>query len=858
MAMRRRGGRSRSTQGSGLLERLRAARGLALRDPRLVERVPGLPAGIELGVARAEGERSVALALAARDRGDLVGWGRVAAGLEQPNGPCETWLVAPAFSRDTREAAAWLAERGSTHHLVSLPSLASAADEPHAEEVFPISARIPWAGSPSLGARLLRVLDGAAALGGVGALRSITGGYALYLGGRAVLRVHPDGDGLAVSLLAPERREIQVTEDGVARWAVELHESIAEMTRDPRVLDRALLEREAAARAAAERLGVRVTARWLPCGADVADPIDWVGLDGAGRPVLGAVRGAVGLPDVPGLLAAVLRAELERETWAPGSHGILRLVLVSERIEARAREILASVGIDVDVESRGEVETRADPFAAAGASEAEGRGRRRSRRRRRGRPRRPELPDEEAVVEPEAAVEDAAEPSLLPDAAEPIEAREEPLGSRSPEVAGELLPLSAFPGESGDDAEAGQESRSVGEEETTPEARPALRDEGEGEPAGAPPEPRPEAAEPGSSDLEEVPVAEPDEAPDGVDLEIEATLEGEPVEEPPVVVPEPPRRRHARAAIVVAAEPWSILAALVLARERRGIVSFVVATQDGLMDYFRTRATDLAENVDLQLVGFTAQPVPMEVLSSVALYRGRVDWFDHHEWPVEDAEGLRDAIGADAIYLAEGALRPLAAILPVCERRSRFTDKLVDLSGSRLSESDMQKWGRRVVGLLHRLAENRGECRNEIAPILAGKPSELPEAPEVFKAEEEWVEAHDPRIVYFGEYQMVVVHAPDGLDGGELARQLRVRTGSRLSMVCCGGDDRVEVACNEERRHINVLGLVERIASRLPWAEARPGGDRTGRLRIEDLARHPERAEIVLGEIVRQKSTLYG
>lgn len=891
MAIWRRGGRSRSTRGPGLIERLSGARGLALRDLRPAERIAGLPPGIELGIARAEGERTVALALAARDCGDLVGWGRVAAGLESPGnliGSLETWLVAPAFSVETRQAAAWLSERGTNHHLVSFPSFADASEEPHAVEIFPASmpsVGIPQASSSTLTARLQRVLDGAAALSGVGALRSIESGFVLYLSGRAVLRVRPDGDGLAVSFLAADRREIQVSEGSFARFAVELHEAVVEMARDPRVLDRPTLERDRAALGSVEQLRIRVTARWLPCGADVAEPIDWVGLDEAARPVLGAVRAAVDLASVPGLLSAVLRAQMEREIWVPGSKGTLRLVLITERVEPRVREILGSVGIQVEVASRGEAEERASRFALSSPPEAEGR-RRRSRRRRRGRPQRPasdaedeqsyareaafpessaESPPIEAEVEAEEEAEVEVEVGTRSETGRvPLETREEPSREPTPERVREPLPLNAFPGESdplpseGDEAPSGALKSLPPEEESEIEdldlserardssnLRSHALEQADSAESGEP-------AEPGGAEF-----GDPDEAPDGVDLEIEATLEGEPVEEPPVEVQEPPRRRRARAAIVVADDPGSILAAIVLARERRGIVSFVVATQEGLMDYFRTRATDIGDNVDLQLVGFTAQPVPMEVLSTVALYRGRLDWFDHHEWPVEDVERLRDSIGADAIYLAEGAHRPLASVLSVCERRSRFTDKLIDLSGSRLSESDMQKWGRRVVGLLNRLAEHPGECRSEIASILSGKASELPDAPSVFKAEEEWLEAHDPRIVYFGEYQMVVVRAPDGLDGGELARQLRVRTGSRISMVSCVGDDRIEVACNEERRHINVAGLVEGIASRISWAESRPGGDRTGRLWIEDLARHPERAEIVLGEIVRHKSILY-
>jgi spermidine/putrescine-binding protein len=100
---------------------------------------------------------------------------------------------------------------------------------------------------------------------------------------------------------------------------------------------------------------------------------------------------------------------------------------------------------------------------------------------------------------------------------------------------------------------------------------------------------------------------------------------------------------------------------------------------------------DIADNVDVLVVGFSAQPRPKEVLDTVELFRGRLQWFDHHEWAIEDLVRLRAALGRDSIVIEEDASSPLGAVTEVTERRSRFTDKLVDLSARRLSETDMQK-----------------------------------------------------------------------------------------------------------------------------------------------------------------------
>jgi hypothetical protein len=308
----------------------------------------------------------------------------------------------------------------------------------------------------------------------------------------------------------------------------------------------------------------------------------------------------------------------------------------------------------------------------------------------------------------------------------------------------------------------------------------------------------------------------------------------------------------------VRSDPESILAALVLARERRHIAFFWVCGQHQLMDFFRGKATDVDDRIDLLLVGFTAQPLPKETIGAAGLYRGQLSWYDHHEWPVEDLELLRDTVGADALSMTEGAANPMLAVMSTTERRSRFTDKLVDLSGRRLSEADMEKWGERLMGLVQRMAAQPGDYRTEIQSVLAGKPSDLPVAGDVYAAEAAWIQSHDPRVINFGEYQMVVSHVPEPLDAGEVGRRLRTKTGARLSLSTREGDSLAWIGCNDEKRAINILGLVDFLSSKLPWAHTRSSADRAGRLEIEELAEHPERIDEIIAEIVRHKSILYG
>jgi hypothetical protein len=673
-------------------------------------------------------------------------------------------------------------------------------------------------------------------------LRWTPSGYLLYIRGICVLHVVSEGDAVAVAFTAPDKRRIHVGEANFPRWGVELHEAVIQLAQDPRLLTDELANAERAIEQQATAAGCRVVGRWLPWNTDGSNPVDWVGVDANGRPVLGVVRASATLADVPGWIAALHVLEEERERWVPDAQGPPRLLISSERDDSKLRSVLADSGLDAELCSPAP--------AAEDTGEPERRGRRRPRRRRRERGdgagwQRPaaseaeERPSEERPSEERAvAVTSGSEAAFAEEAPESADS-----GPREPEYE----PSVEVP----DDEESPLES----EEEAFVEPEEPLREEGRWE--------RPRALETSEtaapveeSAAEEVSSSYP------LEMEIEATLAeereeaeaepGEPIETTPV------RRRNPRAAIVVRNTPDSILAALILARDRRNLLFFWVCSQEGLMDFFKGRATDLPENVDLLLVGFTAQPIPQEVISTVTLFRGRTQWFDHHEWPIEDLERLRDALGREAILFEPGAASPLAAVVPVTERRSRFTDKLVDLAGRRLSENDMAKWGYRVADLLDRLVAKEGDHRAEIVPVLSGKPSELPGGESVYEAEHAWIDEHDARIVHFGEYQMVVVRVPPDLDAGEVARRGRLRTGARLSLASREGDDLVLLGCNDEKRHINMSDIIECLSSRLPWAHAVSGGDRTGRLRIENLSDNPERIETIIGEIVKNRSILYG
>ncbi len=916
--MRRRGwgGRNRGGNDGGggngggrLLERLRDARGLGLRDVQALERRDDVPDGIALASARWEGNRPVAIVASRRDGLELLGWARVAARRAGGGRALrEVFVAAPFFSARTRSAAARAGEHGLVLHLLSLPALADSGSETFELDDHP-ARPIPtlFGGGATLLARVLRVIEGAAAVTSAGGVRPAGSEYLVFVRGERVARVMPEGEGVAVALTLPENKNVHVTESNFPRWGVELHEWLVALAQDPRLLEGESARRDDEIERAADDAHAGVTARWLPWNREGTDLIDWVGIDIDGRPVIGAIRESVGVGDVPGLVAGWHLVDLERGTWTPGASGSPRIHVTAREISDEARELLEELAGPIRVtESRGDVQERPDESPeiarAEGAREGGGfeRGGRRRRRRRRGRGGRfgadGQRPEDEgrwendggsapaqAGDEPRGEAdfdEPREEPDTEPErepqrlAADEPEAASDWEGERAdePEGEGELAAERGGDGDGeagsrGDDSggrrgrrgrrrrgrgrfRRGDEERG-GESASDSSSEAALAPEGESQ------------AEARAEDASHEPARDAAED-DLVESEVDATLaeheeerEAAPVAEP--VQDPPPRARRSRAAIVVRDEADSILAALVLARDRRTIVSFRVLRQESLMDFFKGPATDLGDNVDVLVVGFTAQPRPKEILDTAELFRGRLQWFDHHDWAIEDIERLRAALGRDSILIAQDAANPLAAVTEVTERRSRFTDKLVDLSARRLSESDMQKWGYRVIHMIRKMAANPGEHRAEIVSVLAGKPTDLPSAgADVYGAETQWVEEHDPRIVHFGEYQLAVCQVPRNLDPGEVGRRVRLRTGARLSLAAREGDDLVMLASNDEKRPLNVMSLLDAVGGELSFVRPKTGGDRVGRARVDELAERPERIEEVIGGIVRHRSILYG
>jgi hypothetical protein len=326
------------------------------------------------------------------------------------------------------------------------------------------------------------------------------------------------------------------------------------------------------------------------------------------------------------------------------------------------------------------------------------------------------------------------------------------------------------------------------------------------------------------------------------------------------IEPELPR---GRAAILAHADRRSILGALLLAREVRAIEGIWIYPQSELMTFFRSVGSDLRNNTPVYVVGFEAKPAH-DAIQAAALYRGRIAWFDHRAWPPEDVHAMRQAIGAPMLHLTPGTESVLPAVLALCGRRSRFTDKLVDLLNGSFSQHDWERWGRLWWHRLGDLGRKPGDHRSDLEPLLAGRPSDLAReasriAPPPLPSEVEFASSQDFRLVHFGGYGLVVAEVPRELDAALAARILRERFGAVLSLARNVGSETFVIGAEETGgRVLDVASMVDHLAEKLDWVEGLPGGDHVARFRIKDLDRHPSRLDEAVAEIGMSRSILDG
>ena len=755
-------------------------------------------------------------------------------------------------------------------------------------------------GDRELFARALSGLDGLAAKHG-GALRGAEGQVDLVVMTRRCASLVAEPGSVRIEVFQPERASLPLGPGAALATALDRLEGlIRKMLNDRKIRGSEAAVRGALASILEQASPVVARSLWPSVGGD-GEPIDWVGIDADGTLTVAATRERLGLVELAEILdgaalAGGIGAQLARETGASLRGAPPKLVLASPEFEPVALEASAALALEIgffDASTRrggewtleprprpvlGEAIAEAPPKPEP-ASEERREDAPRSRSRRRGGRGRRSAATAEATAE---AVESDSEPAssereggrfeevslfdLDEESPAPREAREEGEGGRRRRSRGRRRGRRGRGGE----GERGERSRDDGDESR--EGAPAAPDDSDLDDDGvlgtddddtlAPlDDTAPDPEEAVSADYEDEDEAEEGDAEaDRARREREqrrAARSAKPEEPPPA-----PRRR---AAFLAHADPVSVLTAVVLARDVRLVESFWVYPQDDLMTFFRSVATDLKDQTPIFLVGFAASPPTRDTIQTVSLYRGRLDWYDHHPWPPEDLESLRAALGEDHVHVESGSDSSLAAVISGRTRRSRFSDKLVELITGRFTQHDYERWGRWWWQRAHDIAVRPGERRAEIEPLLAGRPSDLakvvadnPEPP--LPPELAFVSERDFRLVHFGGIAMVVLEVPEELDLHLSARIARERYEAQMALVSRPDGELVILSADDTRakRSLDLGSMTAHLAAKHAWIEALADDDHVARMRVRGLHGDNGRFDELITEIAMGRSIVEG
>ena len=214
---------------------------------------------------------------------------------------------------------------------------------------------------------------------------------------------------------------------------------------------------------------------------------------------------------------------------------------------------------------------------------------------------------------------------------------------------------------------------------------------------------------------------------------------------------------------------------------------------------------------------------------------------------------MAEAIGESMLHVEAGARDSLPVVLAYCNRRSRFTDKLVDLATGRFTQHDFERWGRLWWWRLGELASKVGEHRADVEPLLAGRPSDLAKEaaavpPPSPPPEVEFAASRDFRLSYFGDFGIVVGGVPADLDLHLASRIMRERYRVAISLVFAEGEELLVLGSDDVagRRSMDLGAMADHLSQKFDWIEPRSDEDHVARFRLRDMAANPDRLEEVV------------
>ncbi|MEB2343874.1 MAG: hypothetical protein OZ948_03945, partial [Deltaproteobacteria bacterium] len=183
-----------------------------------------------------------------------------------------------------------------------------------------------------------------------GAVRPAPGGIELVFAGRALAILRGDARGVALEAWEPRRELQHLAADALADAFDRFEGSLRKALGDRRLREGEPALRAALAARLAESAGVRALAPW-PLAGPLGEGVDFAGVDGQGRAVVGVARRELGLlalgAALDGWIELVPRvASLLPEAPAPSAAKPL-LLLAAERVDAAVDRVLACLDVEV-------------------------------------------------------------------------------------------------------------------------------------------------------------------------------------------------------------------------------------------------------------------------------------------------------------------------------------------------------------------------------------------------------------------------------------------------------------------------------------------------------------------------------
>ncbi len=337
--------------------------------------------------------------------------------------------------------------------------------------------------------------------------------------------------------------------------------------------------------------------------------------------------------------------------------------------------------------------------------------------------------------------------------------------------------------------------------------------------------------------------------------------------------PRPVLRLEAKnpAVIVSHYDRDGIISNIVLARTLPNVASQRFMNSEDLLTLFFTpeMQANLPEVYDLYITDLRFRPsarvapdVRDAFVDHLRSHAGAVYWFDHVYWQDVDRRDMEGAIGKTHLVIAPKERTAAEVVRNALKLRDPFSERLIEMLYGKLPPGENATWGKNWLSVIDYLRNSLDRIEAAVKPLVEGRPEEvnvalLEEGNLKEQEAEAYVTSRDFRVVIFGSYKMVVVDLPDKdtFNYTRVTQKVRERYRAQLSITAFGDAETILIANSfASRQGMNMSLIKEHLTKRFDWLKPVQGHENVITLRVVDLPGKRERLDMVINEIVRNRS----